>query len=256
VTTDADLLTESYLTWIRNDVSAARISDGITELATPFLDRHNDHLHIYAERRSPDSFLLTDDGYILSELRSSGVDTRGRRREELVRSLLAGHGVSLSNKELQVESSASDLGRRAHNLIQAMLGLDELFIMAQPTVSTVFVDQVGSFFDERDIRYTASAKFAGKSGLDHLVNFAIPKSRKAPERFVQVVSTPRRDRIANLLFAVSDTRSARPGDVQFYAVINDVRTQISQEIVHALHEYQVVAVPWSDRNEAVPALMA
>lgn len=256
MTTDADMLADSYLSWIRNDVSAATLNDTTAVLTTPFLDRYNDHLEIYAERQSADLILLTDDGYILSELKSSGVETRGSRREEIIQSLLVGHGVRLVGREIQTEASSSDLGRRVHNLVQAMLSLDDMFVLAQPAVQTVFLHEVERFFDEKDIRYTPSAKFAGKSGLDHLVNFAIPKSRRAPERFVQVVNTPRRDRVENLLFAVNDTRNARHGDVAFYAIINDLKREIAPEVLQALDAYEVRPMPWSRRDEAIELLAA
>lgn len=251
-----DFLVNSYLSWIQNEVSASALTDNLSELTTPFLDRHNDHLQIYAERRSGDSYRLTDDGYILSELRSSGVETRGSRREEIVHSLLIGHGVQLKGRELQTEASSSDLGRRVHNLLQAMLSLDDMFVLAQPAVQTVFLHEVERFLDDKDVRYTPSAKFAGKSGLDHLVSFVIPKSRQAPERFVQVVNTPRRDRVENILFAVNDTRGARQGDVDFYAIVNDVRRDVSPEVMHAFEAYDVKAMLWSHRDEAVDALVA
>lgn len=256
MSTDADLLVGSYLNWIRNDVSAASLTEEISELTTPFLDRHNDHLQIYAERQSADLFLLTDDGYILAELKSSGVETRGTRREQIIQSLLAGHGVRLNGRELQTEASRSELGRRVHNLIQAMLSLDDMFVLAQPAVQTLFLHEVERFLDEQNVRYTPSAKFAGKSGLDHLVNFVIPKSRRAPERFVQVVNAPRRDRVENFLFAVNDTRSTRQGDVDFYAIINDVRRDVPPDVFHALEAYDVKAMPWSRRDDVVENLAA
>lgn len=64
------------------------LKDGITQLTTPFTGRHNDHMQIYAEQRGPDLYLLTDDGYIVAELKSSAVETRGSRREEIFHQLL------------------------------------------------------------------------------------------------------------------------------------------------------------------------
>lgn len=256
MTTDSDLLVDSYLNWIRKDVSAVSLSDSTSVLTTPFLDRHNDHLEIYAERQSADIILLTDDGYILSELKSSGVETRGSKREEIIQSLLVGHGVRLNGREIQTDASVADLGKRVHNLIQAMLSLDDMFVLAQPAPQTFFLHEVERFLDAKDVRYTPSAKFAGKSGLDHLVNFVIPKSKSAPERFIQVVNAPRRDRVENFLFTVGDTRDARHGDVAFYAIINDLRREIAPDVLQALDAYEVKAMPWSKRDEAVALLTA
>ena len=256
MTADADLLASSYASWLKNGIDAKSMSDTTSELTTPFVDRHNDHLQVYAERRAPDLFLLTDDGYIWSELKSSGVETRGSRREDVVQSLLSGHGVQLKGRELQIESSSAELGKKVHNLVQAMLSLDDMFVLAQPTTGPTFIHDVAHFFDESDIRYTAAAKFSGKSGLDHLINFVIPKSRRAPERFVQVINSPRRDRIQNLLFAVSDTRTVRQGDTEFYAVVNDSRRGVEADVATALNTYDVKARAWSHRQEMVEELAA
>ncbi|MDQ3154785.1 MAG: DUF1828 domain-containing protein [Actinomycetota bacterium] len=230
---DTDLLVNSYVSWLRNDIDAKALSETVSELTTPFLDRHNDHLQIYAERRSPDLFLLTDDGYIWSELKSSGVETRGSRREEIVQSLLVGHGVRLEGHELRTEATSAELGRKIHNLVQAMLSLDDMFVLAQPVLGHTFMHDVADFLDKREIRYTPAAKFTGKSGLDHLINFVIPKSRRAPERFVQFINSPRRDLVQNLLFAVNDTRNARQGDTEFYAIVNDSRRGVAAEVASA-----------------------
>ncbi|WP_410563844.1 DUF1828 domain-containing protein [Amycolatopsis sp. cmx-4-61] len=251
-----DLLISSYHTWLRERVSTEVMDNRTTELTTPFLDRHNDYIQVYAEQESSGSYLLTDDGYIISELRSSGVESRGTRREELFHRLLAGYGITLKGSELQTRATNNDLGQRLHSLIQAMLSIDDMFVLSQPTIEKLFIEDVAKFLDDCDIRYTPAAKFAGKSGLDHLVDFVIPKSKTAPERFLHVVNSPRRDRIENILFAINDTREARRGDTSSLALINDTKREVSTETIEAFKRYDVVAQPWSDREELVETLAA
>ncbi len=252
---EADLILGSYSKWLKNASKVEVLENGATELTTPFLDRHNDHLQIYAEKRSPDLFLLTDDGYIVAELKSSGVDSRGPRREELLGRLLAGHGVALRESELQIEASVSNLGQRIHSLVQAMISVDDMFMLAQLTVQGIFTEDVSKFLDDHDVRYTPQVKFSGRSGLDHLIDFVIPKSKSAPERVLQVLNTPRRDRVDSLLFAISDTKPSRSNDVAYYALVNDSRRKVQPEILHALAEYSVKARTWSDRDELVDQLV-
>jgi hypothetical protein len=251
-----DTFVESYLEWLKTSLNALALDDDVTELTTPFLDRHNDYLQIYAERAGEDLYLLTDDGYIVAELKSAGVETRGSRREETIRELLTGHGVSLKGNELQVEATQSNLGQRAHSLVQAMLSLDDMFVLAQPRVATVFLEDVASFLDAHYVRYSPHVKFAGKSGLDHLINFVIPRSQSAPERIVQVVNNPRRDRIESLLFAATDIRAARGHEVAYYAMLNDSRRSVSPEVVNALAAYEIKAERWSTRDQVIESLAA
>lgn len=253
---DADLLVGSYLEWIRSGVRADVLDGDVTELTTPFLDRHNDHLQIYVERQEAGDFLLTDDGYVMSELRSSGVERHGRRREELIAGVLGGHGVTLKDKELQITTGRDSLGRSMHSLVQAMLCIDDMFVLAQPRVEALFLEDVESFLDARDVRYSSRIKLAGRSGLDHLFDFVIPKSSAAPERILQVVNSPRRDRAESLMFAVNDTRTARRHDIQFFALINDSRQNVPPEIMAALNSYDINAKKWSQREQVVEALAA
>lgn len=253
---DADLLVGSYLDWIRHGVAADVLTDEVTELTTPFLDRHNDHLQIYAERQSPDLFLLTDDGYIMAELKSSGVGRHGPRREEVFSNLLRGYGVALEGKELQVRATKGNLGQRVHNLVQAMLSIDDMFVLAQPHVEAVFLEDVEHFLDTHGVRFSPRVKFAGRSGLDHLFDFVIPKSTHAPERILKAVNSPRRDRAESLIFAVSDTKSTRGPDVSFFALVNDSRREVPAEIITALETYEINARTWSRRNDLVEALIA
>ncbi len=256
MTSDASLLADSYLAWIRHGVTADKLSDRTTELTTPFLDRHNDHLQIYAERQSSDIILLTDDGYIMAELKSSGVERQGYRREEILNSLLRGHGVLLKDKELQVLATEDSLGRAIHSLVQAMLSVDDMFVLAQPRVEALFLEDVEKFLDSSGIRYSPSVKLAGQSGLDHLFDFVIPKSGDAPERLLQVVNSPRRDRAESLMFAVNDTRTVRGHGVKFFAVLNDSRHRVPPEILDAFKSYGINARKWSERDNMVEDLAA
>ena len=253
---DTSLLVESYLKWLQVGIRAESLEDDVTQVTTPFLDRHNDHLQIYAERTRADQFLLTDDGYIMSELKSSGVERHGRRREELLADILRGHGVSLHHRELQLTASQDSLGRAMHGLIQAMLRVDDMFVLAQPRVESLFIEDVEKFLGTQGVRYSASVKLAGLSGLDHLYDFVIPKSNVAPERVLQVVNSPRRDRAESLIFAVNDTRTGRGKNVDFFALVNDSRNSVSTEIMDAFRSYDITALTWSHREEMAAALAA
>ena len=137
-----------------------------------------------------------------------------------------------------------------------MLSLDDMFVLAQPRISALFSDDVAKFLDDHDVRYAPRVKFAGKSGLDHLVDFVIPKSKHAPERIVQAVNSPRRDRIESLLFAATDTRGTRGTAVSYVAIVNDSRSEVSPDFVSAFAAYDVGVYPWSHREEVVAALAA
>jgi hypothetical protein len=86
------------------------------EITTPFLDRHNDRLQVYA-RRCDDGFLLTDDGYVLTDLEQAGISLGDAE----LRALVGARGVQVAGKALEVRATRDTFGARLHALVQAML---------------------------------------------------------------------------------------------------------------------------------------
>jgi hypothetical protein len=89
-------LIDSYLAWLREGLSVAHLGQSC-ELTTPFLDRHNDHLQIYASNENG-KIILSDDGYILSDLRASGLEMITPKRKAVLQSILNGFGVKTDGK--------------------------------------------------------------------------------------------------------------------------------------------------------------
>ncbi len=253
---DCQKLIDSYVDWLRQGLSVQEIG-GACELTSPFLDRHNDHIQVYAKRQNG-NIVLSDDGYVLSDLRTSGLEIDTPKRKMVLESVLNGFGVRVENNQLMVETSAKNLGQRLHSLVQAMLAINDMFVMAQPRVASFFFEDVRAFLDSHDIRYTARVKLAGKSGYDQSVDFLIPKSRKRPERILQAIAAPKRENIFSYLWTLSDTREARAGgstrEGEAYAFLNDQDQPIGGDVIEALNAYRVVPAVWSARNQYVSAL--
>ncbi len=247
-------LIDAYVGWLRQGLSAEEMGE-TCELTTPFLDRHNDHLQVYATRRNG-NIMLSDDGYILSDLRTSGLELDTPKRKMVLDSVLKGLGVRVENRQLVVEASDANLGQRLHSLAQAMLAVNDMFVMAQPRVASFFFEEVRNFLDSHDIRYTPRVKLAGKSGYDHGIDFLIPKSRRRPERILQAISTPKKDNIFAYLWTLSDTRAARAGEskAEAFAFLNDQEQPVGGDVVEALNAYSVAPAIWSQRSTYVDAL--
>lgn len=245
---------ESYIAWLRKGISVESLEDAC-ELTTPFLDRHNDHLQIYVSKQNG-KIVLSDDGYILSDLRTSGLDLSTPKRKAILESVLNGFGVQLRGGELIVEASQHNIGQRLHTLIQAMLAINDMFVMAQPRVATFFWEDVRAYLDKHDIRYSPRVKIAGRSGFDHAIDFLIPKSRTRPERLVQAINAPNKNTIGAYLFALTDTREARGEESEAYAFLNDKEREVGGEVIEALEAYQVKPVLWTQREKYVEELAA
>jgi len=239
-------LLDRYIVWLKDKTTLRQIDDWI-EITTPYLDRHNDYLQIYA-RRQNGSYLLTDDGYVLNDLQQSGCKLDSAKRQDLLKMTLNGFGVQLHEGSLQIHASGDNFALRKHNLIQAMLAVNDLFYLAVPMVASLFYEDVVAWLDVHEIRYTPKVKFTGKSGYDHLFDFVIPKSRTRPERILQTINRPSRDTAQAVAFSWIDTKEVRPPDSTAYAFLNDSDQTISPGVIDALRNYEVNPVLWSGRE--------
>lgn len=245
-------LIDSYLDWLRKGLSVQTVGKAC-ELTTPFLDRHNDHLQLYAFQRNG-TIVLSDDGYILSDLRTSGLDLTTPKRLETLKAIVNGFGVRLEANQLVVDASPRTLGHKVHALVQAMLAVNDMFVMAQPRITSFFWEDVRAFLDAHDVRYSPRVKLAGHSGYDHAIDFLVPKSRTRPERFVQAINVASKGTIASYLFTLTDTRATRQPTPEAYAFLNDRDHSVGGDVTEALEAYQVKPAPWSRRDDYVEAL--
>lgn len=246
--------TDRYWAWLRDETAIRELGEW-AEITTPYLDRHNDCLQIYA-KRADGGFLLTDDGCVLDDLEQSGCKIDGGRRQALFRSTLSGFGVQVNGNALEVRASADDFALRKHNLVQAMLAVNDLFHLAPPSVASLFHENVVAWLDEAAIRYTPNVKFTGKTGCDHRFDFVIPKSRQQPERVLRTINRANRDNAQATVFSWIDTREVRSPESRAYAILNDVEQPISAAVLSAFRNYGVQPVPWSNRDAARKELAA
>ncbi|MHB8881719.1 MAG: DUF1829 domain-containing protein [Thermodesulfovibrionales bacterium] len=247
-------LLDQYSAWLRDKTSLRQIKDWI-EITTPYLDRHNDYLQIYVKRDNG-SLVLTDDGHTIEDLRMSGCELESKKRKDLLYQTLNGFGVKLTGEELTVHASPENFALRKHNLVQAMLAINDLFYLAVPMVASLFLEDVTAWLDLHDIRYTPKVKFTGKTGYDHLFDFVIPASKKQPERILQAINRPIRDTAQAVAFAWIDTKEVRPPNSRAYALLNDSEHAPSMAVIDALKNYNVSPIIWSKREEASLELAA
>ena len=247
-------LLDQYWIWLRDRTSLREIGDW-TEITTPYLDRHNDCLQIYAKRVNG-GFVLTDDGYILDDLEQSGCKLDSPKRQALFKTTLNGFGIQMNEKALEVHASADNFALRKHNLVQAMLAVNDLFYLASPFVANIFYEDVVAWLDLSEIRYTPNVKFTGKSGYDHRFDFVIPKSRVQPERVVRAINRPSRDTAQAMAFSWIDTKEVRSPDSRAYAILNDSDQQLSENVLAAIRSYDVHPIAWSTRDQAREELAA
>ncbi|MCI0638019.1 MAG: DUF1829 domain-containing protein [Gemmataceae bacterium] len=245
---DCQKLVDAYVNWLKSRIKVVDLN-GVCEITTPFLDRHNDRLQIFVEKL-PQGLRLTDDSYIVSDLEASGCALDTPLRKQMLQATLNGFGVGLSaDNELFVEASEESFPQKKHALVQAMLAVNDMFMTAKQRITSLFWDDVMHFLEGNDIRFTPNIHFPGKSGFSHKFDFVIPRSRTQPERVLRAINSPSRDSATSLIFAWTDSKEMRQGEARAYAVLNDSEEPIRQEVLAALSHYDISAIPWSRKNE-------
>ena len=248
-------LVESYRSWLKQKIVVRDIDGSWVEITTPYLDRHNDALQIYA-RQSNNGYLLSDDSYTIRDLEASGCSLSSVKRQGLLNMTLKGFGVKLNEEALEIHATKDSFPLRKHNLIQAMLAVNDLFYLAKPMVESLFFEDVTAWLDSINVRYTPKVKFTGTSGFDHLFDFVIPKSRHAPERVIQTINRPAKNTVEQVIFSWNDTREIRSPEAQAYPLLNDAEESLSPSVTSALQNYGIRPIPWSERFSAVEPLAA
>lgn len=244
---DIQRLLDEYLAWLRDKTTLRQVGDQWIEITTPYLDRHNDYIQIYAKRHNG-GFALTDDGGTIGDLEQSGCKLESPKRQDLLKMTLNGFGVQQRGNALEVHASPDNFALRKHNLVQAILGVNDMFYLAVPMVASLFYEDVASWLDLHEVRYTPKVKFTGKTGYDHLFDFVIPKSRQQPERILQAINRPSRDTAQAVAFAWVDTKDVRSPDSKAFALLNDSEQAVSTPVMDALRNYDVQPIPWSKRD--------
>lgn len=246
-------LIHSYTEWLKQKINYQEIN-GHFEVTTPFINHINDQIQFYLKQDERNRIFFTDDGDTLNNLEMAGVDITTPARQKELQTILNGFGVILKGNELTTMATPSTFPMRKHNFIQAMLSVDDLFILASPKVESFFLEDVTNFLQQNNIRFSPNIILQGKSSFQHKFDFLIPASNKAPERIIKVVANPKKQNIIAQLFAFEDTKKERENEG--IVILNDLEKGVSPEVLQAIEEYGIHDYSWHERESWVSKLAA
>ena len=252
--TKVESLLESYYGWLRDETHWKEVGK-FTEITVPFLDRHNDHIQVYLKKEE-EGFLLTDGGETIGNLIQEGCNLRSPKRRDILKVTLNSYGVQEKDGNLQVLTSPENFASRKHALVQAMLSVNDMFYLTSSHVASVFSEDIRSWLEEADIRYSERVSFSGISGYIRSFDFLISKSKDAPERIIKAVNHPDKNRIDSVIMDWLDTKDARPGEAVAYAFLNDRDLDVSDTVITALLAYEIQPIGWKEREKTKTALAA
>lgn len=245
-----------YMDWLDEHVQMNDLN-GIVEITTPILDRHNDFLQLYVTAKG-DSLIISDAGYIIGDLECSGMSVfSSPKRRDLFNLILNGYGVQCSdNHELYVTATRQTFAQKKHMLLQAAIAVGDMFMLSRTNVSSLFLEDVQKYFDDHDIFPVSNVSFVGKSGKNHHFDFVLSRTKTKPERYIRAINNPTRQGTDIILFTWLDTREARPNDSSLYVFLNDEDHIVSHDILTAYTNYDVVPMLWTQRSNYLSEFQA
>ncbi|MFC6179983.1 DUF1828 domain-containing protein [Lactiplantibacillus daowaiensis] len=249
-------LKKSVEDFYRESINWSPIQKGITRIDTPFLDRHNDAIILYAINQPNGLIRLTDGGYIFDDLESDGIYlSRSKHRMKILKEQLNGYSVKLDNEnhELFIITSLNDYPVKQNLLIQAMLFTNDMFMLSNKKISSIFISEVANFFESKNIRVTDGPNIIGRSGMIHHYDFSIPGIREIPEKLIRTMNSANNEYYAkSIAMDKRQTQDVRP-NTDFYTIIND-EDSIDDNIINLFNSEGIIPVPFSKRNDYVEQL--
>lgn len=246
----AERIMDGYVSWWRSQISICQ-EDGCVRILCPMLDRHNDFMSIYMIDDQGDNggVIITDLGETIGDLASSGCDVMSESRRPKLERTIAGYGTSLKDGELFIRTSESALFESINMLMQTMASVDDLYYTVRDTSRHYIIDEIASWLDELDIRYTQDIKITGRSGFETKFDFLISGSRvrEIPERYIKAINSPTQSGVSNALFGWEDISRSRSNSQSFLFMNSSGSSdgRIDASLVEACENYGVVPVAWN-----------
>ena len=252
---EIERLVDAYRNWQKDRTTVQSVHSDWVEITTPFLDRHNDNLQIYA-KSSNGGYVLSDDGQTIRDLEMSGCTIDTPKRKAILQTTLNGFGVGIENGVISTFAKPNTFPFRKHAILQAMLAVNDLFYLSSATVRNLFREDVQQWLEINDVRFVPNIQFAGKSGYQHYFDFAIPKSKSEPERLLRAITNPNKDSALNFISAWTDTSDQRDENVLPIAILNDTEKMVPTSVTEALEHYSIKQILWSRRQDSLQLLAA
>ena len=118
---------DSYTEWLNFETTTSTFGEYI-EITVPYVDRSNDYLQIYLKLNPNETIELTDDGLIIGNLAMVGVDFEESNNRRKLEEIAKRFNVAIDNNtDIVAIAAKNDFPRIFHQMIQAMLLIDNLF---------------------------------------------------------------------------------------------------------------------------------
>ena len=108
---DIQKLINDYASWIKDEITFEKVGE-YYEITTPFVDNANDCLQLYVKQEG-NELSFSDDSATIHNLKMSGIQFTGNRRQQLQR-ILFQYGIQLKGEELTAKAPVNSFAPFGH----------------------------------------------------------------------------------------------------------------------------------------------
>ena len=247
---DIQKLIDDYTKWLNKEFFTTKIGE-YYELTTPFLDRFNDCFQVYVKFETDGNITITDDGYVINNLISSGFKLKpSSKRKQKIDKLIKIFSLQIDGNAIIATATVSNFPFRLHQLLQAMLAIDDMFEHTIENPKDFFIEDVAAFLKEKAILHEKDFPLIGKTGSKYKYDFYFPKNHSKPHRFCKVFSKITKQKRDMVIFNWFDTQENRDKQSELFVLLNDISIANMEDIV-ALQNYEIKAVCFSNKADLV-----
>lgn len=219
-------------------------------ISTPFPGLFNDTLEVYTKKDNG-KILLSDDGITIKNLDLVGSPiSRSPKRKDLLDKILLNYGIQFKDNEFIAEATEQNFPQKKHNLVSAISEINDMYMLAKPTIASIFKEDVRDYLDEQQIIYTPQFISKGSTGLEFTFDFQIAYKEK--EIVIKSFNSMNKLNLPNFLFTWDDIKSVREKvtdkQVVGLAIINDEEKEIQEEYLDALRTKNADFILWTQRH--------
>jgi len=252
---EVQTLLKKYCEWFNKNTQLQETGN-VIEITTSFVDRHNDLIQIFVNKENND-YILTDYGYTIQDLESSGFTLDTPKRQSAFSVILNGFGVVEDREFLKIKANNENFSLKYQNLLQAICTVNDLYYLAEPKPTPVFVEKVHSWLNENKVRFEREKNITGYSGLNLTVDIFVPRFNGEKDKIIQLIDPPTPSNIQKFVLQWGDISRNKNNKLKSYAALNNeikIRNQtyrISDLSINALRKYRVVPLYWTNRDDLI-----
>jgi hypothetical protein len=148
-----------------------------------------------------------------------------------------------------VKTTVKDFPSRKNSMIDAMLQINDLYLMSKTKTASVFFDDVREWLDTSKIYYSQNVLLKGISNVEFSIDFLFQRNGNRPETMLQTIGEPSVPSISRAIVMNMELEPIRHGKMS--VMVNDGKTTSSKmdEILALANAHGINAMQWSKRND-------